>query len=51
MSVFTGKTCHPQFQAHEMSEEACCKEEEDHVREHLKKLDTHESMGPNVMDP
>ena len=55
-SVLTGKTCLQQFQAPEASEEACGKEdllsvEEDRVREHLNKLDIHESMGPNRMYP
>lgn len=48
---FTGKTC---LQPLESSDKSHCKEdlpsvEEDHVREHLNRLSTPESIGPNGM--
>ena len=55
-SVFTAKACPQASQSLEVREKAWRKEnlpwvEEDQVRDHLSKLDTHKSMGPDGMHP
>jgi len=55
-SVFTAKTGPQESQSLELREKAWRKEdlpwvEEDYVRDHLSKLDTHKSMVPNGMHP
>jgi len=55
-SVFSAKAGPQESQALEIREEACRKGdlplvEEDCVRDHLSKMDTHKSMGPNGMHP
>jgi len=55
-SVFSAKAGPQEFQALEVREEACRKDdlplvEEDCVRDHLSNLDAHRSMGPNRIHP
>jgi len=55
-SVFTAKARPWETQSPELKEKAWRKDElplvkEDQVRDHLRKLDTHKSMGPDGMHP
>jgi len=55
-SIFTAKAGPQASQTPEVREEACRKEdlpliETDRMRDHLSKLDTHKSMGPDGMHP